>query len=273
MAPLRVIVGGQGQPAFERLGTLLAAEPDVEIASGNGVPPGTGIPHGAPDVTFLGVPAFGSGGVPDRCPDDRRGPLVVFVTSLATDGNRAFDIGAFDYLVQPFSRQRVRAVLDRARQHLKLRQEAEAGAWLLAAFEHFRSKVPSHGQLLVRDGGRLRAIDPGEVEWLEAEGNYVRLHLGDESLVLREPLTALTRRLGDLFVRVHRRTAVRLALARELEIAGPADYRVVLHNGVRLRVGRRYRPDLEAALRGGAGPGSERLDASSATWIVPSPEL
>lgn len=102
-------------------------------------------------------------------------------------------------------------------------------------------------RLLVRDAGRMRFVRADAVRWLEADGNYVRVHLGDESLRMRGSLAAATARLGrDRFVRIHRSAAVNLDHVAEICPWFSGDCVVVLVDGTRLRMSRTYRKELES---------------------------
>jgi two-component system LytT family response regulator len=104
--------------------------------------------------------------------------------------------------------------------------------------------------VVVRSGGRVQFVSADRIDWVEAEGNYVRLRVGVESFVVRETLTAIAERLGASFFRIHRSTIVNLARIHELRLAGGGDYHVVLADGRTLPLSRLYRDALQARLSG-----------------------
>ena len=102
---------------------------------------------------------------------------------------------------------------------------------------------------MIKSGGRVSFIEVGQVDWVEAEGNYVRIHAGNDTHVMRDTMASLLDRLGThRFVRIHRSRIVNVARVRELLIAGGGDYQVVLWNGERLALSRLYRDALQQQL-------------------------
>lgn len=108
---------------------------------------------------------------------------------------------------------------------------------------------PHAQRLVVRSGARLVFVEPGQVDWVQAEGNYVRLHVGEESYLIRHTMHAVEARLGAQFVRIHRSRIANVQNVRELRIARNGEYEVVLRNGRTLRVSRLYRGKVQDRLR------------------------
>ncbi|MGE0556521.1 MAG: LytR/AlgR family response regulator transcription factor, partial [Gemmatimonadales bacterium] len=190
-----------------------------------------------PDLVFLDVQMPGMDGfeVVERVGGAM--PPVVFVTAFDQHALRAFDANALDYLLKPIDDERFAVMLGRARQRVAERR-LSAGA-------------PAPARLLVRERGRVAFVDPAEVRWVEARGDYVRLHLADRTHLLRETIGALERRLpSDRFVRVHRSALVRASAVAGLEQRSSRDWSVVLDDGTRLKLSRRHRAALDARLEG-----------------------
>jgi two-component system, LytTR family, response regulator len=104
-------------------------------------------------------------------------------------------------------------------------------------------------RLVVRSGARLVFVDPGQVDWVQAEGNYVRLHVGEESHLIRHTMHAVEARLGAQFVRIHRSRIANIQNVRELRVARNGEYDLVLRSGRALRVSRLYRHKVQDRLR------------------------
>ncbi|MEZ4585525.1 MAG: LytTR family DNA-binding domain-containing protein [Gemmatimonadales bacterium] len=188
-----------------------------------------------PDLVFLDVQMPGMDGfeVIERVGGAM--PPVVFVTAFDQHALRAFDAAALDYLLKPIDDERFGVMLARARQRVAERRLA-AGA-------------PAPARLLVRERGRVAFVDPAEIRWVEARGDYVRLHLADRTHLLRETIGALERRLPpEGFVRVHRSALVRARAVAGLEQRSSRDWSVVLEDGTRIKLSRRHRAELDARL-------------------------
>lgn len=242
--------------ARERLLSLLAVEPDVEIAgtAATGGEAVEQIRRLAPDLVFLHLPMpdVEGVGVIDVVGPEHMPPTVV-VAECDAYAVRAFDVQALDYLLKPFGRPRFQQALQRARRHLERERAGELAGRLVAVLDELRGPAVASERLLVRSGGRVTLIDIGKIDWVEADGKYVRLHVGGESHLLRETMTALLDRLGDgRFIRIHRSHIVNVGRIRELRLGGGGDYEVVLRDGRRLGLSRGYRDALQERLARGA---------------------
>lgn len=213
------------------------------------------VEHG-PEVVFLDIelPDFDGFEVLARLPAHRR-PAVVFVTAWREHAVEAFEAHAVDYVVKPFGQERLRDALDRVRERIARR---EVGAlWdrldALASAVDGRSRDatnesgpdPYARRILVGDRDRQRFLSVHEIEWLESDGNYVRLHASGGTHAVRSTMTDLLARLDPAtFVRIHRGTAVNLDRVREIQPWFAGRYLVLLEDGTELRVSRGYRDDL-----------------------------
>jgi two-component system LytT family response regulator len=164
-------------------------------------------------------------------------PAIVFVTAYDVYAVRAFEAQALDYLVKPFSDERFAAVFARVRETLRRRNYDD-----LARRLHDRER----GQpVVVRDGHRTLAIPPAEIEWLEAEDYYVRIHAGIRRPLVRRTLQSLLEALEpDGFARVHRSAVVNLAAVREVRPLSAGDGEIHLASGQVVRLSRHYRAAL-----------------------------
>ena len=169
-------------------------------------------------------------------------PIIVFVTAHDNFAVRAFEAHALDYLVKPLNIDRFKSTMTRIRERLKLTHDAKLAVQLEALLEAQRSGGIQH-LVLATDSGSL-ALNTNEIDWIEAEDYYSRLHVGAKSYLIRESLISLESRLNSNdFARIHRSIIVRLAQIREVN-TGEGSCEVVLHNGRRLPVSRRNRATL-----------------------------
>ena len=248
---IRVVVADDQPMARERLVSLLSAEPGVEVAgvASSGLEAVDCIRHKSPDLVFLDLqmPGLDGFGVIEAIGVERM-PATVFVTAFDEYAVRAFEVQALDYLLKPFGRQRFQSALARARRHLE-RERQGAMAGRLAELLQMRRPGEGRERILVKSGGRVSFIEIDAIDWVEAEGNYVRLHAGDQVHLMRETMNGLIERIGEQqFFRIHRSRIVNVKKVKELLIAGGGDYQVVLVDGTKLGLSRLYRDALQEQL-------------------------
>jgi two-component system LytT family response regulator len=253
---IRTVIVDDEPLARERLRDLLRAEPDLEITAecANGRDAVAAIRHHAPDLVFLDVqmPELDGFGV---LAELAGGPLpaVVFVTAHDQFALRAFEVHAVDYLLKPFDRERFQTALRRAVERIERQQTGELGQRLTALL----ADLPLHGQhlerLAIKSGGRVIFLRVDDVDWIEAADNYVSLHVGNETHLHRETMTAMEAQLPPKkFMRISRSTIVNLDRIKELQPMFHGEYAVILRNGARLTLSRSYREKLDQ-LMGKAG--------------------
>ena len=252
MNQIRTVIADDQPMARERLTALLSEEPDVQVvaACASGAEAVTAIERHRPDLVFLDMqmPELDGLGVIAAVGPERM-PSVVFVTAYDEFALRAFDVHALDYLLKPFGRQRFQKALDRARDHLSRERAGDLARRLLALVEEGRPAQPRRERLMVRSGARVVFVDVQHVDWVAAEGNYVRLHVGDESHLIRETMHAVEARLGSKFVRIHRSRIVNTDRVQEMRITSSGEYELMLRTGRTLRVSRLYRDKVSERLR------------------------
>ncbi len=246
---IRVLLADDEPPARRKLAAHLRDEADVEIAgeAANGLEAVEKIGSLAPDLVFLDVQMPGLTGLDVvETVGPAAMPPVVFVTAYDEYAVRAFDLEAVDYLLKPYDAARFRSAMERARRRV-------AGPGSAASLERLVAALrPRHlDRFVVRDGEKVVLVPARSVLRLEAEGNYVRLHTGEGSHLVRETLARLEERLDPRrFARVHRSEIVAVEAVRELLPWSHGDYVAVLRNGTQVRVSRRYQARLL-----GDGPG------------------
>jgi two-component system LytT family response regulator len=244
---LRALIVDDEAVARRRVRRLLQKEVDVQVVGecADGAAAVEAITDERPDLVFLDVqmPELDGFEVLQRLPP-RRLPAFVFVTAFDRYALRAFEVHAVDYLLKPFTAERFQQALARVRER---RTSPPDG--LRALLDDLRAKAAYLRRLAVHAGRRVVLLDVGEVDWLQAADNYVTVHAGRREHLVRTTLAELERQLDpERFVRIHRSAIVAIDRVRELHPATHGDFDVVLHDGTRLTLGRRWRDRLERAL-------------------------
>jgi len=248
---IRTLIVDDEPLARERIRTLLDEEPDIELIGecDNGVTAVETITEKQPDLLFLDVqmPELDGFGVLEQI-KDRPMPAVIFVTAHDTFALQAFEVHAVDYLLKPFDRERFKKALDRALQTIKRRQTDELSHRLSALLAEVKPEARIN-RLAIKSAGRVIFLRLDEIDWIEAADNYVNLHVGNESHLHRETMTAMEERLkGGKFMRISRSTIVNVDRIKELQPLFHGEYSVILRNGTRLTLSRGYREKLDALL-------------------------
>lgn len=246
---MRVILVDDEPPSRLALRQQLSRLPDAEIVAecGDGASAVEAILTHAPDVLFLDVQLGGVNGleVLERVGADAV-PAVVFVTAYDRYAVRAFEAHAVDYLLKPIDPDRFREAWQRAAERVE--RETDEPGKRVAALVGGGTPQPLE-RFVVRHGGRLWFVPVESVEWIEAAGNYVRLHQGGKEHLLRRTLAGLAQRLGDRFVRIRRTALVNARAITALEPYGKGSYVVHLTDGTRLVSSRYAGRALRALLR------------------------
>ena len=249
---LQVLVVDDEKWARRRIASLLEDEPDVKIVgeAANGEDAVTGILELRPDLVFLDIQMDGMDGfeVIDAVGIERM-PMVVFATAYDNYAVRAFETHAVDYLLKPIDKDRFRDALDRARHEISQKRSSPAPQ-LEALLEELRTRSGYLKRIGVSSAGRISIVRAADVSWFEAAGNYIKLHVGDREHLTRQTMKELQSRLDpEQFVRVHRSAIVNLDRVRELQPWFRGEQVLILDDGTRVTIGRRYRNELVRLLR------------------------
>jgi two-component system, LytTR family, response regulator len=253
MNKLRTLIVDDEPLARGRLRQLLEEEPGVEIIGEceDGVEALEAIRAQRPDLVLLDVqmPELDGFGLLAALEPGAM-PAIIFVTAHDQFALRAFEVHALDYLLKPFDAERLQASLKRARAWLERRGSDDLGARLSAVLSDLRGGGGrAQERLAVRSSGRVVLLKHEEIDWIEASDNYVNLHVGKESHLLRETMNSLEQRLpADRFLRISRSTIVNLDRVRELQPLFHGEYSVILRDGTRLSLSRGYRDRLSLLL-------------------------
>ena len=216
-----------------------------------------------PGVVFLDVqmPGVDGFGVIDEIGAERM-PVVIFVTAFDNHALKAFEAHAFDYLLKPIDDVRFATTIERARHRVVEREESGVARRLAALMNDIRPALGTEqglarqpdvadalatpvNRIIVRERDRVLLIDVGDIDWIGADGDYVRIHASGRSHLIRDTMAAMENRLDrGAFVRIHRSTIVNTSRIRELRPYSSREYAVILRDGTRLRLSRRYRERL-----------------------------
>ncbi len=238
---MKVLIADDERLARHRLTTLLEKESDVQIVGevADGVAAAELLRAQPVDVAFMDITMPGQSGLEALEGLGKASmPLIVFVTAFEQYAVRAFEANAFDYLLKPFREERLRNTLARVRNHLNLLQKQGAGTALAGASGEVE-RIP------IRSNGRILLLKTEEIDWIEAEHNYVRLHTKTATHLIRETMNALEAKLSPRrFRRIHRSSIVNMDRIHEIQPWFRGDAIVVLDNGQKLTASRNFRDRL-----------------------------
>jgi two-component system, LytTR family, response regulator len=233
---LRVLVVDDEPLARSNLTVLLRLDGDIELVAecGSGMEAVAMVRSQKPDLLFLDVqmPECDGFDVLELLGGDLP-PMVIFVTAYDEYALRAFEAGALDYLLKPFDNARFNRALGRAKERIA----------------HGRDLERRVERVAVKSAGQVAFVRVSEIDWIEAADYYVCLHVGSKTHMLRRSMAELAQELDPrVFCRIHRSTIVNLDRACGLELNPAGEYDLLLDNGTKLRLSRRYRTQLESRL-------------------------
>lgn len=252
MAKIRTLVVDDEPIARERVRSLLEQQPDIDVVGecADGAQAVSAIEQLEPELVFLDIqiPVVDGFGVIRALPPHHV-PMVVFTTAHDEYALQAFEVHALDYLLKPFDSSRFRRTLERARQRLEHQRAGDLGERLVAMVRALRTEPAEPAdRIVVRSGGRVVFVRIDEIDWVDAAGNYVQLHVRGDAYLLRETMSAMEARLErSRFARIHRSHLVNTDRIKELQ-PGTGEHAVVLHDGTRLTLSRGYRDSLQELL-------------------------
>jgi two-component system LytT family response regulator len=249
---IRAVIVDDEPLARRRIRSLLVEAEGVEVVAecANGREAIEAIEASPPELLFLDIQmpevdgfdvlqAIGVGRV----------PVVIFVTAYDQFALRAFEANALDYLLKPFDDERFEVALQRARERIRQQQGGDLDRSLRALLQEVRGDRGYLRRLVVPTGPRSVFVRTEEIDWIEAERNYIRLHVGGRAHLMRENLSRIESALDPaVFCRIHRSTIVNVDRIQAVESLFGGEYLVVLHDGTRLTSGRSYRRNLHALM-------------------------
>jgi two-component system LytT family response regulator len=233
---IRALVVDDEPLARSNLTVLLRRDPEIDVVRecGSGMDALAEIRSSKPDLVFIDVqmPECDGFDVLEMLGTDLP-PAVVFVTAYDQYALRAFEAGALDYLMKPFDNARFNRALDRAKERIA----------------YHRDPLPTLDRFAVKSAGQVSFLKTSEIDWIEAADYYSCLHVGARTHLLRRSMAELEQELDQaIFCRIHRSTIVKLDRVRGLKLNESGEYDVLLDNGTKLRLSRRYRKQLQSRL-------------------------
>jgi len=244
----RVLIVDDEPLARKKIRRMLSGEADMDVVGecADGASAVSAINELNPDLVFLDVQMPEMNGLEViRAIGPRRLPALIFVTAYDSYALQAFEAEALDYLLKPFDSLRFQESLQRVRRRIGEHDRDKLNEQIRQLASRFGIEPRYLQRLAVRIEDRTLLLNVPEVDWLEAAGNYVCVHVGKESHIVRDSLSHFESRLDPAhFARIHRSTLVNLDRIRELRPHWHGDYKIILHSGQILHLSRRYREAL-----------------------------
>ncbi len=249
---IRALIVDDEPIAREGLRDLLSSEADISVVgeAGDGLTAAEEILSKKPDVVFLDIqmPEVDGFAVVEAVGPGEM-PPVVFVTAFDEYAVKAFEVHALDYLLKPVDPDRFRGTLERVRRRINAGEGGTPDAGLLRALRGLPGSGAYPSRILVRSPEKIIVVDTASIEWITAEGDYVRMRWKGATLTTRSTMTAMEGRLDPArFARIHRSAIVNVSLIRELRPAFTGDHALLLNDGTRFTLSRMYRARLFALL-------------------------
>lgn len=252
------------EPAARRgVRLLLEKDDNVEVVgeAADGLTAADMMRRERPDLVFLDVQMPGCNGFEAlEKAGASQAPAVVFVTAYNEHALHAFEVNAIDYLLKPYDDGRFHSALARAKDEVRRRQVEVDNSRLsqLLEFLQARMGLKSAGEseaavndrILIKSSGEIFFLKAGEIDWIEAEGDYMKFHVGGRTHLMRETMARLESRLDpQKFIRIHRSTIVNIDRLRKLSPSFAGEYAVILHDGTKLKLSRGYHERIATLLR------------------------
>ncbi|MBI5768002.1 MAG: response regulator transcription factor [Verrucomicrobia bacterium] len=259
---LRAVIVDDEPAARRGVRLLLERDRGIDIvgeASG-GAEAAEMIKREKPDLVFLDVQMPGCDGFEALSKvGPAASPAVVFVTAYDEHALRAFEVNAVDYLLKPYDDARFAAALQRAKDEVRRRQADSVNTRLTKLLDYLqhdaaRPPVPKDesaaDRILVKSSGEIFFLKAEEIDWIEAEGDYMKFHVGGRAHLMRETMARLETRLDPKrFIRIHRSTIVNIDRLRKLSPSFAGEYAVILHDGTKLKLSRGYHERIATLLK------------------------
>jgi two-component system LytT family response regulator len=249
---IRVLIIDDEQLPRARIKALLGEDQEIEIIGecADGRKAVAAIKKHAPDLIFLDIqmPVLDGFEVLEAVGNQQM-PTVIFVTAYDRYAIRAFEVHALDYLLKPFNRARFNEALHRAKSQIRAQQDGQVQRQLLSLLRDLKNGRKYLERLVVKSGGRVCFLRTEEIDWVDAVGNYVRLHVGKNSHLVRGTISALESKLDpDRFLRIHRSRIINVDRIKELNPWFKGEYVVTLKDGTEHKLSRGYREKLNRHL-------------------------
>ena len=267
---IRALVVDDESLAREALLVMLNDDPEMEVIGEcrNGKEAVTVIRQQSPDVVFLDIqmPEMDGFQVVEEV-GAKQMPVTVFVTAYDKYALRAFEAHALDYLLKPFDHDRFNTALQRAKTFVRQQKLGEISESLFAILQDIKletgepasetyNRNPERAahkepidRVVIKSGGRIYFLKIEEIDWVEGAGDYLSLHSGNQTHLIRETMGNFHAKLdSQKFLRIHRSTLVNIERIENIQPLFKGDYVITLTSGIRLKASRGYRRELQALL-------------------------
>ena len=245
---IRVLIVDDESLARKFIRRMLKDDQEVEIVGEcrNGKDAVTMIARQNPDLVFLDVqmPEMDGFSVLEAVGVERL-PEIIFTTAYEQYAIRAFELHALDYLLKPFDQSRFSDTMSHAKERLHYRQLDDGRLQIGALLENVRRRAQYLDRLIIKAGGRIRFVKTDDISWIEADDKYVHLHVGKSAQMVRQTLGAMETQLDPAkFLRIHRSAIVNIERIQELQPMFSGEHAVVMEDGTRLTLSRKYKDKL-----------------------------
>lgn len=252
MAKVQVIVADDEPLARKKLSLLLERDLEICLIEECGTVQQTvdAVNGKRPDLLFLDIQMpDGDGFLALEGIAPYAMPVVIFTTAYDQHAVRAFEANALDYLLKPFDEMRFMKSLGRAKSYLAAASSAQTVSGLVDSLGALTHGRPRSERLVFRAEGRMVFLDPTEIDWIEAASNYIRIHVGKDSYLVRSTVGETEARFDrKRFVRIHRSVIVNVDCIKEVRTCNSGEFMVTLTHGKQLPASRGYRDNVERLL-------------------------
>ncbi|HNC23161.1 MAG TPA: LytTR family DNA-binding domain-containing protein [Opitutaceae bacterium] len=254
----RVAVVDDEPTARRGVRLLLERDPSVEVVgeAADGAEAADLILREKPDLVFMDVQMPGCDGFQALAKVGvAAAPAVIFVTAYDEHALRAFEVNAVDYLLKPYDDTRFSAALQRGKEEVRRRQNDVVNTRLHQLLDYLQQSAPAAEEngadrILLKSSGEIFFLKAEEIDWIEAEGDYMKFHVGGRAHLMRETMARLEARLDPKrFIRIHRSTIVNIDRLRKLSPSFAGEYAVILHDGTKLKLSRGYHERIASLLK------------------------
>lgn len=241
--------------ARERIISLLKKENDIEVIGecSDGEEALIIINTLKPDLVFLDIQMPVMSGIEVIKNLNNFIPEIIFVTAYDEFAVEAFEINALDYLLKPFDRERFSKTLARARQRILSNNTNEISKKLNNIFLTFSQNKPEEKYLtkfVIKSAGKISFINADEINYIEADGNYLTLHTANNKSLYRDTITNISEKLNpEIFIRIHRSYTVKIENIKEMQSHFNSEYIITLKDNTKLKSGRSYKSEIEKLLK------------------------
>jgi two-component system, LytTR family, response regulator len=249
---IRVCIIDDEPIACRRIQRLLKDDAEIEVVQvcNDGEDAVDAIQQLHPDLIFLDVQMPGMDGfevLKSLKPESI--PHVIFVTAYDRYAIQAFEVHALDYLLKPFDRKRFEQAIQRSKGQIHQSHERSNNSELVALLKEMKNQSQHLERLVVKSQGRVFFLKTDEIDWIEAQGKHVSIHIGKETHLVREAMNNLETELDPKkFARIHKSTIVNIDRIKQLQPLVHGDFRVILRDATVLTISRRYRQKIDELL-------------------------